>query len=49
MTDDGYKLTLFRITSEETKSDAPVVFLMHGVTDSADGWVMHYPEKAPAF
>jgi lysosomal acid lipase/cholesteryl ester hydrolase len=25
------------------------VFLQHGVTDSADCWIMHYPEKAPAF
>mmetsp|Transcript_36079 Transcript_36079/g.55400 ORF Transcript_36079/g.55400 Transcript_36079/m.55400 type:complete len:138 (+) Transcript_36079:577-990(+) len=28
---------------------APVVFLMHGLLCSADTWIAHYPEYAPAF
>ena len=32
-----------------TMEGAPVTFLMHGITDSADSWVMHYPDVAPAF
>ena len=27
----------------------PVVFFQHGITDSADCWIMHRPEIAPAF
>ena len=48
-TEDGYILNVFRITSDETKKGAPVVFLQHGVTDSADCWIMNYNDTAPAF
>jgi lysosomal acid lipase/cholesteryl ester hydrolase len=44
-TEDGYKLNLFRIPG---KKGAPVVFLQHGITDSADCWIMN-KEKSPAF
>ena len=48
VTGDGYILGLFRVTLEKNK-DGPVVFMQHGLLDSADCWVMHYPELAPAF
>ena len=48
-TEDGYILNVFRITSDETQKGAPVVFLQHGVTDSADCWIMNYNSTAPAF
>jgi len=48
-TEDGYILNVFRIRSTETKEGAPVVFFQHGVVDSADCWIMNYPEVAPAF
>ena len=50
ITDDGYILNVFRITqSGFTKPGAPVVFLQHGITDSADCWIMNYNDVAPAF
>lgn len=48
-TEDGYILSLFRIKSPNTKKGAPVVFMQHGVQDSADCWIMHHSELAPAF
>lgn len=49
-TDDGYILNVFRIQNPGvTKSGAPVVFLQHGIVDSADCWIMNYNEVAPAF
>jgi lysosomal acid lipase/cholesteryl ester hydrolase len=48
-TDDGYILNVFRITGGNVKPGAPVVFLQHGITDSADCWIMNYNEVAPAF
>lgn len=40
-TDDGYFLTLFRISSKEpTLAQRPVVFLMHGLLGSADDWLL---------
>jgi len=49
VTDDGYILALFRVKSKNLKKGAPVVFMQHGIVDSADCWVMNHPEKAPAF
>ena len=51
VTDDGYILNMFRIKSqqEEYETHRPAVFLQHGVTDSADCWIMNFPEVAPAF
>lgn len=41
---------MFRIKAEEIlEKKKPVVFLQHGITDSADCWIMHYPDVAPAF
>jgi len=42
-TDDGYVLKLFRIQAKNTKitTGKPVVFLQHGVLDSADDWVVN--------
>lgn len=54
-TEDGYILNVYRILAsptsdrEDAASTKPAVFLMHGVTDSADCWIMHYPKLAPAF
>lgn len=31
------------------RKNLPAVFLQHGIIDSADTWIMHYPDKAPAF
>ncbi|CAI2370347.1 unnamed protein product [Moneuplotes crassus] len=56
LTDDGYWLTMFRIPGAkgETRDEAiakkkPAIFLQHGILDSADTWIMHYEEEAPAF
>eukprot|EP00331_Platyophrya_macrostoma_P029329 CAMPEP_0176440796 /NCGR_PEP_ID=MMETSP0127-20121128/20792_1 /TAXON_ID=938130 /ORGANISM="Platyophrya macrostoma, Strain WH" /LENGTH=384 /DNA_ID=CAMNT_0017825405 /DNA_START=120 /DNA_END=1274 /DNA_ORIENTATION=+ len=48
-TDDGYKLTLFRIQAKNTniKSGKPVVLMWHGLLDSADGWIMNDETHAP--
>ncbi len=47
---------MFRIPGkkEELREDAlsqgkPAIFLQHGILDSADTWIMHYEEEAPAF
>ena len=48
MTEDGYILSIFRI-GKFIKEGAPVVFLQHGITDSADCWVINHPEVSPAF
>lgn len=49
-TEDGYILNLYRITTAGySGNDKPAVFLQHGITDSADCWIMHKPEFAPAF
>jgi pimeloyl-ACP methyl ester carboxylesterase len=42
-TDDGYVLKLFRMQAKNTKmsSGKPVVFLQHGILDSADDWVVN--------
>lgn len=49
-TADGYILNLYRImkTSSGPKG-AEVVYLQHGILDTADTWISHYPEIAPAF
>ena len=40
---------MYRIRHNNTKEGAPAVLMQHGIIDSADGWVMNHPEKAPAF
>ena len=49
VTEDGYILDVFRIKTQDGKTGKPAVFLQHGITDSADCWIMHYPQYAPAF
>ncbi|CAI2369947.1 unnamed protein product [Moneuplotes crassus] len=56
LTEDRYWLTLFRIPGAkgETREEAiaqrkPAIFLQHGILDSADTWIMHYEDEAPAF
>lgn len=49
VTTDGYILNIYRVRSAETKPGAKVVFMQHGVIDSADCWIMHRSEIAPAF
>ena len=48
-TKDGYILNVYRIRDSSTKANAPVVFLQHGIVDSADCWIMNYADVAPAF
>ena len=50
-TEDGYKLTVFRIQAKNTKitEGKPVVLLQHGLLDSADGWIVNDEENAPGF
>jgi len=49
VTKDGYQLNLYRIKSKNFKPGSKVIFLQHGITDSADGWIMNYPNKSVAF
>ena len=51
ITDDGYILRLFRIQAKNTKITAgkPVVFLQHGLFDSADDWVVNDEDKSLGF
>lgn len=51
VTDDGYKLTVFRIQGKRTSivPNKPVVLFWHGLLDSADGWVINDEQLAPAF
>ncbi len=49
-TADGYRLTLFRIPGEigDTSTGKKVVFFQHGLFDSADCWISHTNNLAPA-
>lgn len=54
VTDDGYILSVWRIPgligdSVDSKKMKPPVFLQHGLISSANDWVMHYADVAPAF
>lgn len=50
-TSDGYILKLFRIPGKtsDTKKGKKVVFFQHGILDSADCWIAHNANVAPAF
>ena len=51
-TKDGYILNVFRISKLDHLTNGeqkPVVFLQHGITDSADCWIMQTKDTAPAF
>ena len=47
-TDDGYLLRIFRIQGKNNKmaDGKPVVFLQHGLFDSADSWVVNTEENS---
>jgi len=40
---------MYRITNPDLKPGAPVVFLQHGLVDTADAWIINHPDQAPAF
>jgi len=49
-TEDGYILTFFRIQAKnqtEMKTGLPVIYLQHGLMDSADAWVVNDEDNAP--
>ena len=53
-TEDGYILSVFRIpglVSEEadTNTTKPPILFQHGILDSANCWIVNYPDVAPAF
>lgn len=52
-TEDGYELTVFRIpglaTEESSNATRPPILMQHGILDSANCWIVNYPEVAPAF
>ena len=48
-TDDGYILNVFRVVDDNISPKKGVVFMQHGFIDSADCWVMHNSNVAPAF
>jgi lysosomal acid lipase/cholesteryl ester hydrolase len=50
-TTDGYILSVFRIPGKigVDPANRPPVMFQHGITSSADTWIMHYADKAPAF
>jgi pimeloyl-ACP methyl ester carboxylesterase len=48
-TSDGYKLQLFRIKSPNFKKGSKVVFLQHGLLDSADCWIVNTQQNTAAF
>lgn len=52
ITEDGYKLLLFRIPGsfhEAASYSKPVAFMMHGLIDLADTWITNSHDKAPGF
>jgi len=51
VTDDGYHLTMLRIPGRigDFTTGKPPIILQHGITDSADTWIMNYDTVAPAF
>lgn len=49
-TEDGYTLTLHRIPhGRNGTTNGLVAFLMHGIMDSSDSWVIQGPDKALAY
>ncbi|KAM3958458.1 lipase 1 [Aphomia sociella] len=50
ITDDGYVLNFHRIPhGRDGKRNNIVVFLMHGITDSSDSWVIQGPDSALSY
>jgi gastric triacylglycerol lipase len=55
-TQDGYINLMFRVYKNETfimvndtRVNKPSVFMLHGIIDSADSFIINLPDKAPAF
>ena len=50
-TSDGYILEVWRIPGMvgDNTTSKPVVFMQHGLFDSAYCWMMNYADVAPAF
>ena len=48
-TKDGYILTLMRVKKHDLPDKSPVIFMQHGLFDSANAWVQNTVEKSPAF
>lgn len=55
-TDDGCINKIFRVYKDSnlqvnngTLENKPVIFMQHGLADSADTWIINYKDKAPAF
>ena len=52
-TSDGYELTVFRIPGLSSEADSnttkPPILMQHGILDSANCWIVNYPEVAPVF
>jgi alpha-beta hydrolase superfamily lysophospholipase len=48
-TTDGYILSLFRVRKPDCKQGAAVVFMQHGLADSADAFIMNKKQGSPAF
>lgn len=48
-TGDHYELTMMRVKKAHLPKGAPVVFMQHGLFDSANAWVQNTVEKSPAF
>ncbi|CAH2261658.1 jg12214 [Pararge aegeria aegeria] len=46
ITEDGYILSLHRIPCKESSKNNTVIFLMHGVLDSSDSWILQGPNNA---
>ncbi|XP_047990367.1 lipase 1-like [Leguminivora glycinivorella] len=45
-TEDGYILTVHRLQGIDATPNGKVVFLMHGIIESSDSWVLQGPDKA---
>ncbi|XP_063622490.1 lipase 3-like [Cydia splendana] len=46
MTEDGYILTVHRLQGRNATRNGKVVFLMHGIIESSDSWILQGPNKA---
>ncbi|XP_069358092.1 lipase 3-like [Maniola hyperantus] len=49
ISEDGYILCLHRIPSKKSTKNNTVIFLMHGILDSSDSWLLQGPNNALAY
>lgn len=45
-TDDGYLLTLYNIQNSSATPNGEVIFLQHGLVDTAFTWVLNLPHQS---